>query len=62
MPLSSCEIVKAVNTSPGICEGLALPVDDLANTLIDWHLDTPGPVIVTATKVIKGYDGGCTDG
>lgn len=58
MLLSSCSSVK-VETSAGICEGLELPVDDLADALLDNQKETPDPVLITGTRVIKGYDAGC---
>jgi len=42
-----------------LCGGLKDPVDDLADAIIINQKETPAQVIVTGTRVIKGYDSEC---
>jgi hypothetical protein len=57
MLLSSCASVNS--SSSGVCDGLREPVDTFADTLLDYAKETPEPVILSGTRVIKGYDAGC---
>jgi hypothetical protein len=42
------------------CE-LSVPIDELANAIIDNQKNTPDEVIIKGTTVIKGFDGlGCS--
>ncbi len=42
-----------------LCEGLRVPVDDLAEALLSNKEKTPDEVIIRGTTVIRGYDSGC---
>jgi len=44
-----------------LCDGLSEPIDTLADTLLENQKKTPAPVIISGTRVIKGYDSGCKD-
>jgi hypothetical protein len=44
-----------------LCDGLSEPMDTLADTLLEYQKKTPAPVIISGTRVIKGYDSGCKD-
>ena len=56
LTLAGCGVNE---TSVGICEGLQEPIDTFAETLLGEHKETPAPVIITGTRVIKGFDAGC---
>jgi len=58
MLLISCGAVN-VNTSSGICKGLEQSIDDHAKAILDNSEKTPAAVIITGTRVIKGFDEGC---
>ena len=42
-----------------MCEGLRNPIDVLVNQVLKYSEETPAPVIIAATTVAVGYDGGC---
>jgi len=42
-----------------ICETLEEPVGNLAESLLRYNEQTHPNVIITAVKVIKGFDTGC---
>jgi len=52
-------IDKEANDS-ALCEGLKEPIDTWADTILEHQKETPAPVIIAGTRVIKGYDGGCS--
>lgn len=60
--LLSCSGTGRIPELNAFCAGLAGPIDTLADTLLEHSSNTPGEVIVAATKVVVGYDGGCKDG
>jgi len=67
MLLTACSISgtdKVVSdraASGALCDGLSEPIDTFADTLLEYHKETPAQVIITGTRVIKGYDSGCED-
>jgi len=44
-----------------LCDGLSDPIDNWADIILNYQRETPAPVIVAGTRVIKGYDAGCKD-
>ena len=44
-----------------LCAELREPVDTWVEAMLDNQEKTPEPVIVTGTRVVKGYDSGCED-
>jgi hypothetical protein len=52
-------VLGKVPTTNAFCEGLRTPIDELADALVNHGESTPDSVILTGTKVILGYDGGC---
>lgn len=68
MLLSSCATDRIdVQTSPGICDGLVQSIDELNDTTLR-HVDDGifiikyGDVVLSITRVIKGFDAGCENG
>lgn len=59
LAISGCSSITIPQTSAGLCQGLEIPTDDLADTLLEHRNQTPGEVIVSAVKVIRGIDAGC---
>lgn len=57
--IPSCGITP--NTSAGICDGLHDAIDDHAESIVENQKETPAQVIITGTRVIRGYDEGCKD-
>jgi len=60
MPLSTCGTVEQ-DSSSGLCKGLKDAIDEHADTILEYSKRTPAPVILSGTKVIKGYDEGCKE-
>lgn len=59
MLLSNCSNSDRIPELNALCSGLEAPVDDLADSVLNNSEDTPDEVILSATKVIVAYDGGC---
>lgn len=57
--LLSCSSVGRIPEVNAFCSGLATPIDTLADTILEYQTSTPDAVVLAATKVIVGYDGGC---
>ena len=73
--LTGCSLVsrQEIKTSAGICDGLAIPIDQQANAALNFGLalqrninEVPREVldegtdyVVAGTAVIKGFDAGC---
>lgn len=56
--LSGCSGIGRIETS-GLCDGLKVPMDDLADSILSNQEKTPDPVVIAGTRVINGYDRGC---
>jgi hypothetical protein len=54
------KVTDRVSTDSALCEGLKDPVDKFADAVLRNHKNTPDEVIIEGTKVIKGYDAGCS--
>jgi hypothetical protein len=63
MLLTACSISETdkVVSDGALCDGLSEPIDTFADTLLKYQKETPAQVIITGTRVIKGYDSGCED-
>ena len=59
MLLLGCSAVGRVPETNAVCEGLRNPIDVLVNQVLKYSEETPAPVIIAATTVAVGYDGGC---
>lgn len=57
--LSGCLGNVKVPNPDGVCSGLRHPIDRLANEVLEHSTETHGDVVIAATTVIRGYDGGC---
>lgn len=63
MSCSISETDRLINreaTDSALCERLKVPINELADELILEQEKTPTGVILKGSKVIRGYDGGCS--
>lgn len=59
MLMTACATSENVPPTSALCSGLQEPVDTFAQAILDNAEKTPAPVIITGTRVIRGYDAGC---